>query len=103
MWKREHQRMETFLPLRDLPDLKDVAPFYYEWLAHPAADPWWDWAELRSKYGRVRAAVLNLSGWYDEAYGPAGATTHFNGLLKDRGEKDPRTCTIIGPWTHGGQ
>ena len=102
-WKREHQRMETFLPLRDLPDLKDVTPFYYEWLAHPPADPWWDWVELRNKYGRVHAAVLNLSGWYDEAYGPDGATTNFNGLLKERGEKDPRTHTIIGPWTHGGQ
>jgi putative CocE/NonD family hydrolase len=102
-WKREHQRMETFLPLRDLPDLKDVAPFYYEWLAHPPADPWWDWGELRNKYGKVHTAVLNLSGWYDEAYGPDGATTNFNGLLKDRGEKDPRTRTIIGPWTHGEQ
>jgi putative CocE/NonD family hydrolase len=48
--------------------------------------------------------VLNLSGWYDEAYGPDGATTNFNGLLATRkGEKDPRTRTIIGPWTHGGQ
>jgi uncharacterized protein len=103
-WKSEHQRLKTFLPLRDLPDLKDVAPFYYEWLAHPPADPWWEWAELRNKYGRVRAAVLNLSGWYDEAYGPDGATTNFNGLLKERsGDKDPRTRTIIGPWTHGGQ
>jgi hypothetical protein len=102
-WKREHQHMETFLPLRDLPDLKDVAPFYYEWLAHPPADPWWEWAELRNKYGRVHAAVLNLSGWYDEAYGPDGATTNFNGLRKERGEKDARTHTMIGPWTHGGQ
>src|SRR6266478_4433175 len=102
-WKREHQRMETFLPLRDLPDLKDVTPFYYDWLAHPPADPWWDWAELRSKYNRVHAAGWNLSGWYDEAYGPDGATTNFDGLLKDRGERDPRTRTIIGPWTHGGQ
>jgi putative CocE/NonD family hydrolase len=102
-WKREHQRLEMFLPLRDLPDLKDVTPFYYDWLAHPPADPWWDWAELRSKYNRVHAAVLNLSGWYDEAYGPDGATTNFDGLLKDRGERDPRTRTIIGPWTHGGQ
>jgi hypothetical protein len=95
--------MELFLPLRDLPDLKDVAPFYYEWLAHSSADSWWDWAELRNKYGRVHAAVLNLSGWYDEAYGPDGATTNFNGLVKERGEKDRRTRTIIGPWTHGGQ
>jgi hypothetical protein len=103
-WKLEHQRMQEYLPLRDLPDLKEVAPFYYEWLAHPPADPWWDWAELRNKYDRVHAAVLNFSGWYDEAYGPDGATTNFNGLLASRrGEKDPRTRTIIGPWTHGGQ
>jgi putative CocE/NonD family hydrolase len=103
-WKREHERLQNFLPLSDLPDLKDVAPFYYEWLSHPPADPWWDWAELRGKYGRVQAAVLNLSGWYDEAYGPDGATTNFNGLLATRkGDKNSRTRTIIGPWTHGGQ
>jgi hypothetical protein len=90
--------------LRDLPDLKQVAPFYYEWLSHPPADLWWDWAELRNKYDRVHAAVLNFSGWYDEAYGPDGATTNFNGLLAARrSEKDPRTHTMIGPWTHGGQ
>ena len=103
-WEQEHQRLQEFLLLRELPDLKDVAPFYYEWLSHPPADPWWDWAELRDKYDRVHTAVLNLSGWYDEAYGPDGATTNFNGLLATRrGEKDPRTRTIIGPWTHGGQ
>jgi uncharacterized protein len=97
-WKNEHQRMQEFLPLRDLPDLKDISPFYYEWLSHPPADPWWDWAELRNKYDRVHTAVLNLSGWYDEAYGPDGATTNFNGLLAARRhDKDPRTRTVIGP------
>jgi len=103
-WKTEHDRMQSFLPLGELPDLKGVAPFYYEWMKHPPADPWRDFAELRGKYGQVHAAVLNISGWYDEAYGPDGATTNFNGLLAARrGEKDPRTRTIIGPWTHGGQ
>lgn len=103
-WKQDHERLQNFLPLRDLPDLKQVAPFYYEWLSHSPADPWWDWAELRNKYDRVHAAVLNFSGWYDETYGPDGATTNFNGLLAARGgEKDPRTHTMIGPWTHGGQ
>jgi uncharacterized protein len=103
-WKQDHQRMQSFLPLRDLPDLQQAAPFYYEWLSHPPADSWWDWAELRNKYDRVHAAVLNFSGWYDEAYGPDGATTNFNGLLAARHtEKDPRTRTMIGPWTHGGQ
>jgi putative CocE/NonD family hydrolase len=103
-WKREHERLQNFLPLHDLPDLKNVAPFYYEWLSHSPADPWWDWAELHNKYGRVQAAVLNLSGWYDEAYGPDGATTNFNGLLASRkGDTNSRTRTLIGPWTHGGQ
>ncbi|HUI52033.1 MAG TPA: CocE/NonD family hydrolase [Terriglobales bacterium] len=103
-WKTEHERMESFLPLRGLPDLQQVAPFYYDWLAHPPADPWWDWAELPGKYDRVHCAVLNFSGWYDEAYGPDGATTNFNGLLATRkGASDPATRTIIGPWTHGAQ
>ena len=102
VWKQEHERMQKFLPMNALPDLKEVAPFYYEWLAHAPADPWWDWAELRGKYDRVHAAVLNISGWYDEAYGPDGATTNFNGLLAARkGEADPRTAMIIGAWTHG--
>jgi len=103
-WKQEHARMEGFLPLRDLPDLKQVAPFYYEWLAHPPADLWWDWAELRGKYDRVHCAVLNFSGWYDETYGPDGAATNYDGLLAARrGSRDRATRTIIGPWTHGAQ
>jgi len=101
-WKQGHERMQMFLPMNELPDLKDAAPFYYEWLAHPPADSWWDWAELGEKYHRTHAAVLNVSGWYDEAYGPDGATTNFNGLLAARrNEANPRTATIIGPWTHG--
>src|SRR5215467_5754335 len=101
-WKQEHDRMQKVLPMTELADLKDVAPFYYEWLAHPPADSWWDWAELRGKYDRTHAAVLNISGWYDEAYGPDGATTNFNGLLAARkDEANPRTATLIGPWTHG--
>ena len=101
-WKQDHQRLQNFLPMADLPDLKQAAPFYYQWLAHPPADSWWDWAELPGKYDRTNAAVLNISGWYDEAYGPDGATTNFNGLLAARkDEKDPRTATIIGAWTHG--
>jgi putative CocE/NonD family hydrolase len=102
VWDRDHERMQKFLPLAELPDLKDVAPFYFDWLAHPPADSWWEWAELGGKYGRVHAAVLHISGWYDEAYGPDGATANFNGLLAARsGEPDPRTATVIGPWTHG--
>jgi uncharacterized protein len=89
-------------PLAALPWLQREAPWYFEWLAHPPEDPWWDWAELRGRYSKVTAAVLNLSGWYDEAYGPEGAATNFNGLLLARAADDnPRTHLVLGPWTHG--
>ena len=89
------------LPLARLKELQDVAPYYYEWLRHPLEDPWWDWCELRNKYGRVNAAVLNLSAWYDDNYGPEGATTNYVGLLKARTGGDPRTHLLLGPWVHG--
>ena len=92
------------LPLTDLSELREVAPYYFEWLAHRPGDSYWDWCEIRGKYGRVGAAVLNFSGWHDEAYGPEGAITNFQGLLAARrGEKDPRAQLVLGPWTHGGE
>jgi putative CocE/NonD family hydrolase len=50
----------------------------------------------------VTAAVLNVSGWYDEAYGPEGATTNFMGLVESRrGAPNARASLILGPWVHG--
>jgi hypothetical protein len=94
--------MQSTLPLRDLAELKDVAPYYYDWLSHPADDPWWNWCELRNRYDHVHAAVLNLSAWYDDNYGPEGATTNFAGLLKSRaGSGATNTTLLLGPWVHG--
>jgi uncharacterized protein len=101
-WSSEGSKMQRFLPLADLPQLKQCAQYYYDWLGHPPQDPWWDWAELRDKYDRNHAAVLNLSGWYDDNYGPEGATTNFNGLVKSRrGQASPATHLLLGPWVHG--
>ena len=103
-WSALAEKMDRELPLDSVAELRDIAPYYYEWLRHPPEDRWWNWAELRDKYPRVHAAVLNLSAWYDDNYGPEGATTNFAGLIASRtGERDPRTHLLLGPWTHGGQ
>lgn len=102
MWPQVAQEYRAWRPLRELPYLRKEAPFYFEWLEHPPEDPWWDWAELRGRYGNTDAAVLNLSGWFDEAYGPEGAITNFNGTKTARaGDADARVHLILGPWTHG--
>jgi putative CocE/NonD family hydrolase len=100
-WPALRDQLLGYLPLRGLPNLKQVAPWYYEWLNHPPLDPWWNWAELSGKYRRTQAAVLNLSGWHDEASGPSGAIRNFRGLLAARQGRAARTRLVIGPWTHG--
>jgi len=94
--------IEGWLPSMDMPYLKDTEPYHYAWLQHGPYDPWWEWGNLRDKYSQVNAAVLNLSGWYDEPYGTEGAINNFLGLLASRtGQSDPRTKLLIGPWIHG--
>src|ERR1700720_619788 len=101
-WAGAGPKMLNTLPLDQLQELRGIAPYYYDWLAHPFDDPWWDWCDLRNKYGRVHAAVLNFSGWYDDNYGPEGATRNFAGLLRARaGASDAQTHVMIGPWVHG--
>ena len=102
-WAGEGRALQSALPLGKMEAFRGLADWYYDWMTHPAYDPWWDWAELTNKYHRVSAAVLNLSGWHDEAYGPAGATTNFAGLVRSRGGNSAtaRTHLVVGPWTHG--
>jgi putative CocE/NonD family hydrolase len=100
-WNDIGPTMQTTLPLDQMGELREVAPYYYDWLHHPPDDRFWDFAELRTKYGRTRAAVLNLSGWYDDNYGPEGATTNFAGLRESRRGAPLRSRLVIGPWVHG--
>jgi putative CocE/NonD family hydrolase len=79
-WQVDADDYQSFLPLAELPHLRDEAPYYFKWLAHPPEDSWWNWAEIRGRYPDTGAAVLNLSGWYDESY---------------------RSHLILGPWKHG--
>jgi putative CocE/NonD family hydrolase len=101
-WRTVAGDFQSWLPLRELPWLRREAPYYFEWLSHPPEDAWWDWAELHGRYARTSAAVLNLSGWHDDAYGVEGAVTNFNGLRLARSGRDGlRTHLVLGPWEHG--
>lgn len=100
-WPGVRSRLRRTLPLSALDAFAQAAPYYFEWLRHPPEDPWWDPLEIRGKYDRVRAAVLNLSGWHDEAYGPEGAITNYLGLARSRRAEDARPQLVLGPWTHG--
>ncbi|MEW5915601.1 MAG: CocE/NonD family hydrolase, partial [Gemmatimonadota bacterium] len=101
-WRTLESELLNRLPITTVPELRSVAPWYLDWLNHPPNDRWWSWGDLRSRYGRTSAAVLNISGWHDEAYGPEGALTNHLGLVAARrAEKDARSFLVLGPWVHG--
>jgi len=100
-WARLRPDVDRRLPLSDLPEFRDVAPYLFDWMKRPPGDRAWDWMEIRGKYDRMKAAVLNLSGWYDGAYGTEGAATNHNGLVAARRGAASRSFLVLGPWIHG--
>ncbi len=94
-----------YLPLAELPELREATPFFAQWLRHPPHSPWWNFADLGGKYDRIKAAVLHLDGWQDDAYGPKGAIANHLGLAAARAGQEsggpPRSLLVLGPWAHG--
>jgi uncharacterized protein len=91
-WDKDGAAARRYRPMLALPELKGVTPWYSDWMRHPPGDSYWSFASLPGRYDRVDAAVLNLSGWFDEAYGPNGAVENFQGA---------GDALVLGPWTHG--
>lgn len=104
-WERRKAELQDRLPLSAvayLPELAEAAPFYARWLATPPWSRAWDFGDLDGAYPRVRAAVLHVDGWHDDAYGPKGAIANHAGLCASRrGHKDARSELVLGPWGHG--
>ncbi|MGH9320928.1 MAG: CocE/NonD family hydrolase [Vicinamibacteria bacterium] len=95
LWEKHREEWLRFLPLRELPALGKAAPHYYQWLSHPEDGPYWDFADVESRYDEIEIPALNLSGWHDEGYGPNGAIRNFGGTGANGSQ------LVIGPWRHG--
>lgn len=102
-WWRAHGRDALrCVPLREQPALAGATPFYFDWLDHPDDGPYWDFANMETRYHQVRAPIFNFSGWHDEGYGPIGATHNFVGLRNRAATEAARLPRlVIGPWIHG--
>jgi hypothetical protein len=84
------------LPVRSLPSLtRERAPYYFDWLDHPAEDDYWRATAIREDYGRIDVPSLHVGGWYDVFL--AGTVENFVELERRVG----RQKLVVGPWTHG--
>ncbi len=87
------------LPLTDLPrrlGCGDV-PLWDRWIAHPTLDAYWRAHAVTTNIAKVRAPVLQISGWYDDSRGPIDYTDALN-----RVPGHPLVRLVMGPGAHKG-
>ena len=90
------------LPLEEVPDLKGgLAPYYYDWLAHPEFDDYWKSVCIAESHSDIDVPALNWGGWYDVFLG--GTIDNYVGMRRRGATEAARKGQrlLIGPWIHG--
>jgi putative CocE/NonD family hydrolase len=89
------------LPLVDMPLLREFAPYYCEWLAHPNYDDYWRSMAHNTYYEQITVPALHIGGWYDVFLGPT--LENYTGMKQRGGSAVARQHQrlLIGPWSHG--
>jgi putative CocE/NonD family hydrolase len=87
-------------PLLNMPELQQVTPFYFDWLAHPSFDGYWQAIAPATAYHQLGVPALIIGGWYDPFLG--GTLASYLGLKHHAGsEIARRPGLLVGPWSHG--
>jgi uncharacterized protein len=96
------ERWLWHLPLTsmDALELKRFAPGYFDMLAHPSYDRFWETFDIEAKHDRFRAPAFHLTGWYDTLL--TGTLRNYMGLRARAANETARRYQrlIVGPWTH---
>jgi putative CocE/NonD family hydrolase len=90
------------LPLKSMNarSLPEYMPGYFEMLAHPSYDSYWERFDLSRRHGSFETPALHLTGWYDSLL--VGTLRNFQGLRAMAATEAARSGQrlVVGPWTH---
>lgn len=91
-----------YLPLSDIPLLKrdHIAPYFFDWLDHPAYDDYWKQWSIDLRYDQITVPGLFIAGWYDVFRD--GTLKNFTEIRKSRADEDAKRNyrLLVGPWYH---
>ena len=90
-----------FLPLNQHAALKGgYTDYFFDWLAHPTYDDYWQRWSIDEDYSRVTVPALHVAGWYDVFL--SGTVKNFVELQTQAGSEIARQNQrlVIGPWYH---
>src|SRR5262249_2009972 len=69
-------------PLVNLKSSKELGRYYYDWIAHPSYDDYWEQWSIEEHYEKIRVPALHVGAWYD-LFMP-GPIRNYQGI-KERG------------------
>jgi putative CocE/NonD family hydrolase len=82
-----------------------IAPYFLDWLAHPAYDDYWKRWSIEEHFADIRVPALHTGAWYDIFLG--GSLRNFMGIKSGGGteeaRKGQRLLVIIGGHAGGGR
>jgi uncharacterized protein len=68
--------------------MPSLAPYFLDWLAHPAYDDYWRAWSIQEHYADITIPVLSITAWYDIFLG--GSLQNYTGLKKQAGSEAAR-------------
>ncbi|MBE1534717.1 CocE/NonD family hydrolase [Actinomadura algeriensis] len=77
-------------PVRDMPGVSEMFPFWRDWTDHPERDGYWEGIAETLRHDRIDVPVLHTAGWFD---------VFLRGTLENF-RRIPGGRLIIGPWSH---
>ena len=93
---------ESDFPVLHLENPANLAPYYFDWLAHPGDDAYWKQWSIEPHYSEMPLASLHVGGWYDVFL--RGTLRNYTGMRAHAPKawaRDHQELTI-GPWIHDG-
>lgn len=95
-------RAFSYLPVGEFPYFKGNAEYFYDWLAHPEQDEYWEKINLENHHSRISVPAFNIGGWYDIFL--QGTINNFVRMKKMGKTRESRGGQlVIGPWMHWGR
>jgi hypothetical protein len=68
--------------------MASLAPYFLDWLAHPAYDDYWKRWSIQEHYADIMVPVLSIAAWYDIFQG--GSLQNYVGLKTQAGSEAAR-------------
>jgi uncharacterized protein len=90
-------------PLRDIEELRDLAPWFRDWCDHEDPnDPHWLAVSAAAHAAEIDLPILHLTGWYD--YFTKGSLDAYDTMTRSGRTNEVRRGQrlVAGPWNHNG-